>query len=275
MNSAFFFFGNSAFSLPVLDTLKTHRLLPRFIVTSANRPAGRHLQLTPNPVKVFAAQNQLPVLESPAELARCLADLPPSDLPLGLVAAYGRIIRPPVLAAFSGRLYNLHPSLLPLYRGPSPLQAQILDRVTVTGVTLMLMDAQVDHGPILGQVQDQIGPADTTPELGRRLFTKGTELFLDFLARPENYPPSPQSHSRATFTHLLTRESGFIPYPEFVSQVNSSHPDLLIKFRALHPWPGVWTTDPQNRRLKLTAVSPQILVQIAGKTPTPLTEIHF
>ena len=110
---------------------------------------------------------------------------------LGLVAAYGQIIKPEVLDQFHGQIYNIHPSLLPKYRGPSPLQQQILDGVTDTGVTIIQLDAQMDHGPIVAVAHDNILPDDTTQTLGNRLFEKGAELFLN--TSPLSFP-SPMSN---------------------------------------------------------------------------------
>ncbi len=171
---------------------------------------------------------------------------------------------------FNGRLYNIHPSLLPKYRGPSPLQTQILDGVTYTGVSIITLDEQMDHGPIVAVAKDKILSDDTTESLGNRLFSLGADLFTNNVIpsmAEGSLSPITQNHDLATYTHMLTRQDGFVPYNQF-------KPELLdTKFRAFYPWPSVWTTTPEGKRLKLVALKPQILVQLEGQLPTTFENV--
>jgi methionyl-tRNA formyltransferase len=258
------FFGSSPFSVAVLQQMLDRHISVASVVTGADKPVGRNQLITPNPVKVLAGKYNLPVFTSLAEFTA----FPAADS-VALVAAFGKIIPPSVLDRFSGRIYNIHPSLLPLYRGPSPLQQQILDQVTDTGVTLIQLDEQMDHGPIIVQARDTLLPTDTWLTLGRRLFTVGVDLFIDFLHQPEQYPPISQNDSLATYTHKITRDSGFIPWDEF-----RLHPaGYNSQLRAFSGWPGVWTLMPDGKRLKLISISP-LLVQLEGKTPHPWSSIN-
>jgi len=241
------FFGSSPFSTIVLQKLIDQGYPPIAVVTSPDQPAGRHLKLTPNPVKLQALKNTIPTSHTPI----------PGDI--ALVAAYGQILKLQTLALYSNRIYNIHPSLLPAYRGPSPLQQQILDAVTQTGVTLIQMDEQVDHGPIVAQETAVILPTDTTITLGTRLFSQGTDVFLKLLANSSLPFPSLSQREGpgVSYTHKLTRASGFLPWPKFLPLIhNHLSPDIDRLYRAYHPWPGVWTLDPNQRRLKLLEIHP-------------------
>ena len=256
------FFGSSEYSLPVLDKLIHHQLTSndiqlRYVVTSPDKPVGRHLKLTPNPVKVLAQKYQIHVIESLKKLPENFIDS--HNQTLGLVAAFGQIIPQNILSIFNNQIYNIHPSMLPKYRGPSPLQQQILDGEKDTGVTVIQLDAQMDHGPVVAQKKDFILDTDTPPILGKRLFEKGTDLFLDLLQNnslPKSIHPVAQDDSQSTYTRKLTRQDGFVPYPELKSQLAAKSPLLDSKFRAYWPWPGLWTINPEGKRLKLLSLTP-------------------
>jgi len=255
MTTQIVFFGSSEFSLIVLKKLLNAQGLSLCaVVTTPDAPAGRHLKLTPNPVKVFAQKNNIPVYTSPLSFpspiisrARgCAVGEGAGGEVLGLVAAYGKIIPQSVIDIFGGHIYNIHPSLLPKYKGPSPLQQQILDGVTQTGVTIIQLDALTDHGPIVTQAKSKITPTDTTVTLGVKLFSLGTDLFLSQLRKATPFKAKPQNHSLATYTHKLTRQDGFVSWEEYQTQ------DLDRKLRAFVGWPGVWTINPQGERVKIS-----------------------
>ena len=257
MSDQIVFFGSSPFSAPVLQKLVDAKVDVKAVVTQPDKPVGRHLRLTPNPVKVLAQKNNIPAFDSPTASIHHLE----SNI-IGLVAAYGQIIPQTVLDAFGGHIYNIHPSLLPKYRGPSPLQQQILDDVKETGVTIIQLDAQMDHGPIIATARDTIRLDDTTISLGNRLFALGTDLILNSQFSIFNQIPIPQNHKQATYTKLLTRKDGFLPWEKFQQLIDSTryhydpHSSLACLFRAYYPWPGVWTLTPQGQRVKLVSVNP-------------------
>jgi len=266
------FFGSSEFSVVVLEKLlSAEGCVLRAVVTTPDKPVGRHLKLTPNPVKVFAQEHNIPVYTSPLSFPSPIIGEGAGGEVLGVVVAYGQILKQEVIDAFNGQIYNIHPSLLPKYRGPSPLQQQILDGVTETGVTIIQLDSQVDHGPIVAQIKDTIHPDDTTQTLGNRLFVTGASLFLSQLCKARPCEAKPQNHSQATFTQKLTRQDGFLEFEEFENSMKIENLKLKISrmHRAFVGWPGVWTTTPSGQRLKLIALKPQILVQFEGKTSQP------
>lgn len=244
------FFGSSPFSCVVLERLVTsNKCQVTTVVTNPDKPAGRHLKLTPNPVKVLAEKHNIPVYTSPPQLPSPRLGEGSGGEVLGLVAAFGQILSQEVLDSFGGKMYNIHPSLLPKYRGPSPLQQQILDGVTETGVTIIQMDAQMDHGPIVAVAHDTIRPDDTTVTLGNRLFEMGADLFLQIVHSPEFMVHRSQDHKEATYTKKLARQDGFVPW-DFYEQSTMNH-ELDRKKRAFVGWPGVWTIDPGGKRIKL------------------------
>ncbi len=257
MNSSKFviFFGSAPISNVVLQLLIDAQIPVAAVVTKTDKPVGRHLKLTPNPVKVLTQKHKLRTYES-------LTDLEIPQGAVGLVAAYGKIIPQQVLDKFNGQIYNIHPSLLPKYRGPSPLQQQILDGVKDTGATVIQVDAEMDHGPILAQVKDQIMPGDTWQSLGERLFIKGANLFVDYLHSPRKYSLTTQDHSQATYTKLLTRQDGFVPWEEFSHLLSSPSQLLDRKFRAYSPWPGVWSITDEGKRIKLLSLTPKVEVRV-------------
>lgn len=237
------FFGSSPFSVPVLEKIiASNRFQNISVITTSDKPTGRGLKLTPNPVKLLAQKHNLPVTESHTNIQT-------NQNTIGLVAAYGKIIPQSVLDMFNGQIFNIHPSLLPKYRGASPLQQQILDAVVDTGVTIIQIDDQMDHGPILAQQPDKILETDTWISLGERLFSTGTDIFINL--RDELGIRHEQEHDKATYTKKLTRQDGFVSWEEF------NQPEKLNnKFRAFYSWPGVWTTNPAGKRVKLISINP-------------------
>ncbi len=256
------FFGSSPFSIIVLEKVLSAKCKVLSVVTNSDKPAGRHLRLTPNPVKVFAQKNDIPVIENitpfpplttkaRAESENLRGGTEEGDI-VGLVAAYGKIIPKEILDKFNGHIYNIHPSLLPKYRGASPLQQQILDGVSDTGVTIIQMDEKMDHGPIVAVQKDTILPTDTWITLGNRLFELGADLFLSLALSTSHLALKEQDDSLATYTHKLTRQDGFIDYKQLKDylELRVSNLEIERKLRAFSGWPGIWSIDPKGQRIK-------------------------
>ena len=147
----FAFFGTDEFSVIILEELKNAGLLPARIVTATDKKMGRGMRLTPPPVKLWAQKNNISFLQPEKLDDGFFFELSTCNLQLFIVASYGKIIPKKILDIPTHSSLNVHPSLLPLYRGPSPLETQILDGAGETGVTIMKMDEEMDHGPILAQ----------------------------------------------------------------------------------------------------------------------------
>jgi methionyl-tRNA formyltransferase len=209
--------------------------------------------LTPPPVKVAAERLGVPVLQ-PArlrgeEIIEHLAALQPD---VGVVAAYGEILRTAVLDIPPLGYLNIHPSLLPLHRGPAPVVGAILAGESETGVTIMKLDEHMDSGPMLAQVTIPMPPGARAGALTHQLFRLGTDALLDVLPRyaAGELELRPQDDSQATFTKMLKKTDGHIDW---------SQPALVIErmVRAYDPWPGAYTTwKGQQVRLTHTQVQP-------------------
>ena len=230
--------GSPEFSVLVLSALLEAGHDIAGVYSQPDRPAARGGRVAAPPVKSYAVQRGLPVFQ-PRSLRRDerarqeLASLAPD---LIVVAAYGLILPADTLDVPRLGSLNIHPSLLPRYRGPSPVAAAILDGAPATGVTVMKMDATMDTGPIVAQRPTSIGADETAEELTTRLFHMGAALLVEELPRwaSGELQAVPQDDSLATVTSRLTRQDG---------EIDWNRPAKLIsrQVRAYHPWPGSFT----------------------------------
>ncbi|MDO8621701.1 MAG: methionyl-tRNA formyltransferase [bacterium] len=266
--------GTSTLAIPTAEALL--KLFPPFpmgggarggglvgIITKPTEPAGRKHAPTPPPVAVWAAEHGVPLHQpsTKSELTTTLRALQPDA---AIVIAYGQMIPGDALTIPRFGFVNIHPSLLPKYRGPSPVQAAIANGDSETGVTLILLDAQMDHGPILAQERMSISPTATRSQLDRELAELGARLLERTLP---NYlagtvAPRPQDDSTATTTPLLSRDHGRIDW-------HDSAAAIARKVRAYEDWPGTWAMFPSpshspsedgekvvvGRRLKILAAA--------------------
>ncbi len=235
---AIVFLGTPAFAVPSLRRLVDDGLDIAAVYTQPDRPAGRGRHPTPSAVKTAALQlglalRQPETLRDPSVLTE-LASFHPE---VGVGIAYGQILRREVLETPRKCIVNVHPSLLPLYRGASPIPAAILAGDRETGVTIMLMDPGMDSGPMLAQRPFPIEDRDTAGTLTDKLAPFAADLLAETLPRWLNgeIDPQPQDHSLATKTPLLKKEHGAIDW---------SLPaiDIWRRVRAYNPWPGAFTS---------------------------------
>lgn len=233
------FMGTPAFAVPTLDALlrRGHDVVGVF--TQPDRPAGRGRRLRPSPVKEFAELHELQVfqpssLRSDPEACAGIADLAPDAI---VVAAYGLFLPRAVLEAPRYGCLNIHPSLLPKYRGPSPVITAILEGQEASGVTIMLLDEGMDTGPLLAQESVAIGGEETADELTGRLFKLGSDLLVQTLEAwvGGEITPSSQNDAEATITRLLKREDGLLDWSDSASAIER-------RIRAFTPWPGTFTS---------------------------------
>lgn len=254
------FLGTPAFAAYPLRQLATDK---RFdvvgVVTQPDRATGRSATPQPPPVKLLALEYGIPVLQpetlkDPAAVA-ALAALRPD---VGVVAAYGEILRRDVLAIPPLGYLNLHPSLLPRYRGPTPVTGAILAGDSETGVSIMQLAAKMDAGPILVQRRVPLAADARAGALTDALFISGAPLLADALAdfAAGRLQPMPQDDSAATFTRLLTRADGEIDWALPAVQIERMT-------RAYDPWPGAYTTW-QGQLVKIIAARP-----LAGNGAAP------
>lgn len=246
------FFGTPEFAVPSLLALVGEGFEVAAVVTRPDKPQGRSRStLVPSPVKTTAIAESLPVLQperpkDPAFVAE-LAGLRPE---IGVVVAYGHILTPELLAVPRRGMVNVHPSLLPELRGAAPVEWAILNGLQKTGVTIMLMEAGLDSGPILHQIPHQLSPDITGGELSTHLAEVGAQALIETLAMMESDGPAPvpQHHDRATYAPKITRETGHIAWDRDAAAVRRT-------ILALDPRPGAWTT-LDGLEVKLFGASP-------------------
>jgi methionyl-tRNA formyltransferase len=229
----FVFFGTSSEAIYVLDALSKKGFLPSLIVTPTDKPAGRNLELTPPAAKVWAEEHFVSTFQPEKIDSEAIEVIKEIGAEIFIVVGYGKILPQALVDLPKHKTINIHPSLLPKYRGPSPIEGAILNGDSETGVTVMLLDKEVDHGPILVQEKYKLNGTETAEELSKILFTRGGELLAEILPAWINgeITPAEQDHSQATFTKKLTKEDGLVDLEKENAEM------LYRKFRANIPWP--------------------------------------
>jgi len=310
------FFGSfrhySVIALKKLLATKTYNLVT--IITTPPRPAGRHLKVKPTEVQQFAQKNGLPV-STPENLSTTSPQslITNHSVPDFLVVAgYAQLLPPAWLNFPKIMAVNMHPSLLPNYRGPNPAEWAILNGETETGVTLIKMSPEFDTGDILAQRHLPIADSDTRETLYEKLYSLGGDLLVESLPAiasgqitPRPQTPNPDQRTTSYFyARRITRQDGFVNWDEFShflhnwpdkdvqafesehrrrTPASARHPrsavsnaerpsqqtkyeEITRKFRAFADWPGIWSTDPKDIRVKLVSLNP-LLIQYEGKKP--------
>jgi len=230
------FMGTPDFAVPALQKLD-EQFLVIGVVTQPDRPAGRGRKLVPSPVKESADKLDLEIFQ-PEDInsKEALAKLREWDPDLICVAAFGQILSKDLLDLPPAGCLNVHASLLPRWRGASPINAAILTGDQWSGVTIMKMSPGLDDGPIITQEKVKIGPQETAGSLFTKLAELGGELLVRTI-RPYlegEITPQPQDDSLATYASLLDKKTGEMDF-------QLSAQELALKVRAFSPWPGTYT----------------------------------
>lgn len=264
------FFGTPHFVIPVLESLMKHFSVVG-IVTAPDHKAGRKQLLTPSPVKKFIIDKglQIPVITPEKFNKETLKQLRSLQADLFVVAAYGYILPDELLDMPPFGAINVHPSLLPKHRGPTPVPTTILKGDTTTGVTIIKMDEAMDHGPIIAETTYQVHETDTTESLLIHLFNLSAEMLPDVI---NNFTsgkliPRIQVESQATYTEKITKADGFIDLEKPPSRKKL---DLMI--RAFYPWPTVWTKVTIKSHEVRIKFLPGNKLQMEGKNPVSLKD---
>jgi methionyl-tRNA formyltransferase len=231
------FMGTPAFAVPTLERLVHSRHTVVGVVTQPDRPRGRGQQVTAGPVKVLAQSLALPVLQ-PERLSRDLFESSFAALgaDIGVVAAYGKILPDWLLASPRLGLVNVHASLLPRYRGASPIHRAVMAGDAETGATIMRVVKALDAGPMFASVRVAIGPDDTTADVEAVLRVRGAELLVQTLDAIEagTATETPQDDRLATYAPKLTKIESFIDWTKPAAQIHN-------QVRGLWPWPHAST----------------------------------
>ena len=263
------FFGTNRLAQIVLEELIKSNYKPQLIITAPDKKAGRGQERQMSPVKQTALKNNLEILQ-PKDLYESNVKSRLSNVDLSILVAYGQIIPKEILIAPKYGFINVHPSLLPKYRGPSPIQTAILSDDKKIGISIIILDELIDHGPILIQKKITISPKDTHLSLIEYLGKIGARLLIQIL--PEylagSLKPKTQNHSQATFSKRIKKSNGYI---DLNNPPDSKTFDRMI--RAFYPWPGVYTKlKIKNEKLKIIKFLPGNLVQPEGKRPMTIKE---
>lgn len=233
------FFGTPDFAVPSFRALVGEGFDVLAAVTQPDRPRGRSRSAPePSPVKVAAEAEGIPVLQPERPTGDAFyAEIRGLAPDIGVVVAYGHILKPELLAIPPRGMVNVHPSLLPELRGAAPVEWAILRGLEKTGVTIMLMEAGMDAGPIIHQIPHRLDEMLSGGELSEHLAEMGAQALVEALAMLEQdaLRPVPQNHSKATFAPKLTRDLARLDW--------SKSADVVARFtRGLDPRPGAWTT---------------------------------
>ena len=247
------FMGTSEFAVPALNGLISHKFELIGVVTQPDRPSGRGKRLNPPPVKVVATEHEIPVYQPERvrkpDFVRTLKQLAPDVI---VVAAFGQLLPKTVLDIPPCGTINLHPSLLPKYRGAAPIQWALIKGETQTGVTLMLLDEGEDTGDIISADPIPIQDEDTAFTLTERLAQNGANQLVRCLSNmPNGQPPSafPQNDAEATHAPRLTKEVGQIDWNQPATTIHN-----LVRGTAI--WPGAYTFFREKLRLKIVRCQP-------------------
>jgi len=250
------FFGSSKFVIPIIEVLHKNFDLILVLTTEEN--------LT-DAVPAYCLKNKIQYLSLQQFNNSVIQQLQKLKCPVAVLADFGLIIPTEILSLFPKGIINIHPSLLPKYRGPTPVQTAILNGEKTTGVSIIRLDEKIDHGPILAQEKEKILNTDTSETLYKRLFKKGSNLLpkvIDSYLK-DSLKLTTQRHKDATFTKPLTRHDGFIDLSSFKFKIEN----LKLKIRAYYPWPGVWTEIKiKDKGLRIKFL-PENKIQVEGKKP--------
>ncbi|HEX9502275.1 MAG TPA: methionyl-tRNA formyltransferase [Thermoanaerobaculia bacterium] len=236
------FFGTPEFALPTLEALaREHEIA--LVVAQPDKRAGRGLNLQSPAVAVKARELGLP-LAQPAKIRDVLQQIAAVKADIGVVVAYGKILPAALLNMPRRGFLNVHASILPKYRGAAPIQRAIEHGESETGVTIMRVDAELDHGPILSIARTRIGADERASELSPRLAKIGADAMLSTLGGLDRIVETPQDHSQATYAPKIEKAEGEIRWSDSATAIYN-------KFRAFDPWPGVFAGD-----VKLIDIAP-------------------
>ena len=253
------FFGTPEYAVITLNALKSAAKELNneisFVVTQPDKPKGRKMLLTPPPVKIWAQENSITVYQ-PEKLRdpEFIENLKKHDCDVFVVIAYGKIIPDEILNIPKHKSLNIHGSLLPKLRGSCPIETAILNGEKITGATIILMDKEMDHGPIVAMKEVIVEPWPPTSQvLGKAIVETGSELLISILPKwiAGEINPTEQNHLEATFTKMIQKEDGLI-------DLNGDPYKNYLKIQAYSGWPSAFFFKEINgvkTRIKITQAS--------------------
>lgn len=258
MNRPIVFFGTEDFSLVTLSALIASGHPIAAVVTKPDSQKGRGHKLTPPRVKILAQQHNIPVWQ-PLKLRDITTNIQALDNPVGILVSYGKIIPQATIDLFKPGIINLHPSLLPKYRGPSPIESAIKNGDSQTGVSIMQLSAEMDAGPVYHQLTVDLDDSETRPDLYGKLALIGTRELIKVLPLiiDGSLQPIPQNTSDATYCQLLQKSDALLE----PSTVTANEAERAVRAHIGFP------------KTKLTILGQQIIVtqsHVSHERKTPL-----
>lgn len=245
------FFGTQQFAASILEAIvlsKQYNILA--VITQPDRPVGRNQNIVKSAVKLLAEKHELKILQP--ESLKNNSEITNLKSEINIVCQYGLIIPKNIVEAPTRGTINVHTSLLPKYRGASPIQTALINGETKTGITIMLMDEKMDNGPILSQEKVIINLDDTYEVLSKKMEPIAAKLLLNTIPKyfAGEIKHQAQNTNEITFCKIFTRNDGKINWSKPASEIYNL-------YRGLTPWPGVWTTW-NGKRLKLLKINKTI-----------------
>lgn len=278
MKQKIVFFGSGIYTIPVIQKLLEHGL--DLVITTEKNPESKFLK--------FCAKNNIQTIlaSNPQDLTNHKSLI--TNHSLGVLASFGAIVPRPIIDSFPRGIINIHPSLLPKWKGPSPVQYQLLNGETTVGVTIIKLDDQVDHGPILAQKPYNLQGNETAEDLLSILFEIGADLVIEQiekLEKDEELVETPQDHSQETWSYKISKKDGQIDLSQLPAsklEIGNWKLEIERRVRAYYPWPGVWfrchpelARPERGRRVsgssklsnKIIKLLPENRIQVEGKNP--------
>ena len=275
---SFIFFGTPDVASETLEILKDYGYIPQLIVTAPDRPVGRHFVMTPPPAKTWALENNIPYIQPEKITPEIIDSLPITDL--YVVVAYGKILPQVLIDRPNLATLNIHYSLLPRWRGASPVEAAILHGDHETGVSIQKMVFKLDAGPVIAEQKLVIDSHDTTQTLRGKLIPMGAKLLAEEILTRFAAQTTLSSIEERVQDESLATHCGKIKKEDALITLQDEPQVLWNKYRAYHGWPCIYFLDTEGKRVKITharfdkgqfipeRVSPE------GKKEIPWTEYH-
>lgn len=238
-NLKFVFFGTPDFAVYVLEELAEAGYLPSLVVTTPDLKVGRGHYFESPPVKKWADTHKIPVLQPKVIDELFINILQEKKYDIFILTAYGKMLPKKLLSIPKHGVLNIHPSMLPRLRGPSPVRSAILNNERNTGTTVIVLDEKMDHGPIIAQESIKINDKDwppLLPVLEEKLFRKGGKLLVKVMEDyiKEKITPKPQDEAKATYCEKIKKEDGLVDI------LNDSPKEIYIKYCAFYGWPRIF-----------------------------------
>ncbi len=245
-NLKFIFFGTPDVASKTLDILKEKGYIPNLIITSPDKPSGRGLEIHETPTALWAKENNIKCLKPEKITPEFINETKPENYELSIVVAYGKILPEEIINKTKLGTINIHYSLLPKYRGASPLEAALLNGDKETGVSIQQMEYKLDSGGILREERINIDINDTKEGLRKTLISLGANVLCEILPQIQNREiiQKAQDETKATFCKKIKKEDGEI-------ELSGNAQENWNKYRAFYGWPGIFFFQ-NGKRIKIT-----------------------